>query len=165
MLVHIDVAERARETFTHEGPTDYQQIITNYHSYFQAGAPYPDWGYLCKTPAGEASHWPPFIDAIQKYMNATYQPGSEEWNRLLAFTFGVESHVEADVQWHFGKNSKTSENQGFLNSMSHDGSYCRDDEWGTVDPTCHNIGDLGADWYIGGRGNMDFFNESWSVPT
>lgn len=49
--------------------------------------------------------------------------------------------------------------------MSHDGSYCRDDEWGTVNPSCHGIGDLGADWYIGGRGGADFFNETWSVPT
>ena len=48
--------------------------------------------------------------------------------------------------------------------MSHDGSYCRDDEWGTVNPSCHNIGDIGADWYIGGRGAHDWFNETWTVP-
>ena len=64
MLVHMDVAERALDSFSYNGTNDYEKIIRSYDSYYQAGAPYPDWGYLCGTPAGEASHWPPFIDAI-----------------------------------------------------------------------------------------------------
>jgi hypothetical protein len=50
--------------------------------------------------------------------------------------------------------------------MSHDGSDCLDD-WasGKQNPNCHSDGDIGADFWIGGRGGANYFNTSWTVPT
>ena len=53
---------------------------------------FPDWGYLCNTPAGEAGHWPPFIEAYLKYLNSNYQKGTQEYDELVAFLLGVETH-------------------------------------------------------------------------
>lgn len=84
----------------------------------------------------------------------------------MAFLFGVMSHIEADVLWHWGRKTDTTESQGFLQSMSHDGSDCKDD-WntGSQSPNCHSDGDAGADFYNGGRGGMAWHNETWSIPT
>jgi len=84
----------------------------------------------------------------------------------MAFLFGVMSHIEADVLWHWGRKTDTTESQGFLQSMSHDGSDCKDD-WnsGSQSPNCHSDGDSGADFYAGGRGGMAWHNETWSIPT
>jgi hypothetical protein len=85
----------------------------------------------------------------------------------MAFLFGVESHIEADVIWHWGRNTNTSEDQGFLQSMSHDGSDCLD-SWNTgtdTRPSCHSLGDVGADFYNTGRGGMRWHNETWTIPT
>jgi hypothetical protein len=49
--------------------------------------------------------------------------------------------------------------------MSHDGSDCKDNWNGGPSPTCHTLGDAGADFYNGGRGGMAWHNETWSVPT
>jgi hypothetical protein len=78
---------------------------------------------------------------------------------MLAFLFGVESHIEADVIWHWGRNTNTTESQGYLQSMSHDGSDCKD-SWNTAgpngEPSCHTLGDNGADFYNTGRGGMSW---------
>ena len=127
MVVHMDVTERALNSFKSADESyNYKQVLSKYHSYVQAGSPYPDWGYLCETPAGEDSHWPPFVEAYKKYLLKTYTKGSEPYDQLMAFLFGVESHIEADVLWHWGRKTDKTESQGFLQSMSHDGSDCRD---------------------------------------
>ena len=77
MLVHMDVSERALNSFYTNSSYPYEDVLHNHHSYVQAGSPFPDWGYLCETPAGEASHWPPFINALKAYIEATYEKGSE----------------------------------------------------------------------------------------
>lgn len=62
MVVHMDVSSRAIKAFKSADPTyPYEEILEKYNSYVQAGSPFPDWGYLCGTPAGEDSHWPPFV--------------------------------------------------------------------------------------------------------
>lgn len=139
--------------------------MNNHHDFVQAGSPFPDWGYLCKTPAGEDSHWPPFVEAYKKYLTDNYEEGSEQYNKLVAFLFGVESHIEADVIWHWGKASSTSSSQGFLQSMSHVASDC-DDDWnsGSQKPNCHSDGDIGADFYLGGRGGTAWLQHKWKVP-
>lgn len=115
MVVHMDVSERALNSWRATDDTyPYEAILRQYHSYVQAGSPFPDWGYLCGTPAGEATHWPPFVDAYKKYLEKTYKRGSERYNQLLAFLFGVESHIEADVLWHWGRSTETASSQGFL---------------------------------------------------
>lgn len=110
MVVHMDVTERALNSFMSADETyDYAGVLRKYHSYVQAGGPFPDWGYLCQTPAGEDSHWPPFVDAYKKYLLQTYPKGSERYDQLMAFLFGVESHIEADLLWHWGRKTDTTE--------------------------------------------------------
>lgn len=166
MLVHQDVTERALNSFKTDSSYPFYDVLRKHHSYVQAGSPFPDWGYLCKTPAGEDSHWPPFLDAYIAYMESTYEKGSEEYNKLLAFMFGVSSHIEADILWHWGRSANGTASQGFLQSMSHDGSDCLDNwDSGTQKPNCHSDGDSGADFYLGGKGGMAWHNETWTVPT
>ena len=102
MIVHMDVTERAINSFFSNSTYPYEQVLKKYHSYAQAGSPFPDWGYVCKSDAGEAGHWPPFIEAYIAYMDKTYQKGTDEYNKLLAFLFGISSHIEADIIWHWG---------------------------------------------------------------
>ena len=49
--------------------------------------------------------------------------------------------------------------------MSHDGSNCKDDWGGSESPNCHSDGDVGADFYLGGRGGVAWYNETWTIPT
>jgi hypothetical protein len=73
MVVHMDVTERALNSFLSADPSyNYGEVLKKYHSYVQAGSPFPDWGYLCQTPAGEDSHWPPFVEAYKAYLLKTY---------------------------------------------------------------------------------------------
>lgn len=99
-------------------------------------------------------------------MKNTYDKSSEQYKQMLAFLFGITSHIQTDVQWHWGLKGKTADRQGFLQSMSHDGSDC-DDDWdsGRQDPNCHKDGDQGSDFYLGGRGLASWLNETWTVPT
>lgn len=83
-------------------------MINENMDYLQAGSPFPDWGYLCNDDAGEAGHWPPFIEAFVEYLHETYEPGTKEFDRLATFLFGVESHVEADILWHWGSATNTT---------------------------------------------------------
>lgn len=138
-------------------------MLYEHLSYVQAGSIFPDWGYLCGSPGGEAAHWPPFIEAFIYHINTNYEKGSEHYNRLVAFLFGVTSHMEADIVWHWGKND-----QGFLRAMSHDGSDCFD-RWdsktGLMRPTCHIDGDVGADLYLSGReSHFDWANQTMTFP-
>lgn len=88
------------------------------------------------------------------------------YDKLLAFLFGIQSHIEADIIWHWGKSNLTSSEQGFLQSMSHIASYCLDD-WntGSQKPNCHSIGDTGADFYLSNKGSLDTVGDVWKIPT
>ena len=50
--------------------------------------------------------------------------------------------------------------------MSHVASDC-DDNWnsGSQKPNCHTDGDVGADFYLGGRGGTAWLEHKWKVPT
>lgn len=89
----MDVTERALNSFTTDSSYPYDEVLRKHHSYVQAGSPFPDWGYLCKTPAGEDSHWPPFVNAYKAYMESKYEKATEQYDKLMAFLFGVESHI------------------------------------------------------------------------
>lgn len=110
MLVHMDVSDRAFTSFKSNDPNQYpyEEVIRKYRTYVQAGSPFPDWGYLCNSPAGEASHWPPFVDAYIAYLNKTYQRGTASYNKMVAFLFGVTSHIQTDVEWHWGRKAKNT---------------------------------------------------------
>ena len=49
--------------------------------------------------------------------------------------------------------------------MTHSSPFCHD-EWNSgSSPTCHTIGDNGGDLFLSYRGNLDWFNTIWHVPT
>lgn len=167
MVTHNEISQRAlfsfiNPTFT---STDYRSYITTNQNYFEAASAYPDWGYLCHSPAGELSHWPPFLEAYKEYFLENYSIQSADDSHLLAFLFGVMSHDESDVLWHWGRQNSFSDEQGFLHSMAHDSSDCLD-EWNSgTSPTCHTIGDTGADFFLAYRGGLDYLDKVWRVPT
>jgi hypothetical protein len=69
MVVHMDVSARALKSFkSNDSSYPYDEVLRTHNSYVQAGSPFPDWGYLCGTPAGEDSHWPPFVEAYKAYL-------------------------------------------------------------------------------------------------
>ena len=49
--------------------------------------------------------------------------------------------------------------------MSHEASDCRD-FWNNPATliNCHYMGDLGADFYLSGRGGLGFLKHTWSLP-
>lgn len=84
------------------------------------------------------------------------QPWSEETEKLIAFLLAVESHDQADVDWHWGPQPAGADDQGFLHAMSHSASWCKD-QWNTgVEPICHTIGDTGGDLLLAYRGNLNW---------
>ncbi|KAI0224836.1 hypothetical protein L0F63_006067 [Massospora cicadina] len=114
IAVHIEVTHRALMNM----PSRYH----NYHAAIQrnlpaveAGSFFPDWGYNCfkMGEASEAAHWPTFYAHAVKYIRTKYAeqlgavkrgiPAGKEFERLLAFLFGVVSHGTADITWHSGK--------------------------------------------------------------
>ena len=167
MITHNEISQRA--FFSFENPPfteiDYHSYISSNQEYFEAASAFPDWGYLCQSPAGEINHWPPFLETFKQYILDNYALNSTENGYLLAFLFGVMAHDEADVLWHWGRQNNVSDEQGFLHSMAHDSSDCLD-EWNSgTDPTCHTIGDTGGDFFLAYRGGLDWLNTIWRVPT
>ena len=49
--------------------------------------------------------------------------------------------------------------------MSHEASDCKDDWNNGTNPTCHSIGDTGADLFLAHRGGLDYIKEIWNVPS
>jgi len=87
--------------------------------------------------------------------------------KLISFLFGITSHDFADISWHWGINvANAPDSQGFLRAMSHNQSYCKD-SWNTPigkDPSCHSIGDIGADMVTAKRGGIHFMPYTWEIP-
>uniref|UniRef100_A0A669PL32 Phosphatidylinositol-glycan-specific phospholipase D n=1 Tax=Phasianus colchicus TaxID=9054 RepID=A0A669PL32_PHACC len=80
----------------------------------------------------EDTHWSPFLKASIHYIRRNYpQPWGEATEKLVAFLFGVASHMVADVSWH-----SLGIDQGFLKAMGEvdfHGSYSE----------AHSVGDFG----------------------
>lgn len=49
--------------------------------------------------------------------------------------------------------------------MSHEASDCNDTWDGGPEPTCHTIGDTGADLFLAHRGGLEYLQEIWNVPS
>jgi len=164
MTTHTEISYRALHFFdknvSNKG-VDYKQIINNNLPYFQAGSPFPDWGYAgCGYyGAGEATHWAPFVHAYTSFIAKKYRDNEERRNQMIAFLFGIESHGISDVIWHWGNSALNADDQGFLHSMGHMTSDC-DDNWNN----CHDRGDRGGDVYLAFRGDSKWLKETWRVP-
>ncbi len=162
MLTHTEISHRGFHQFKPSSwkKIDYKQYIIENPSYFMAGSPFPDWGYACKFPStAEDTHWPPFIHAYVNHLNSKYPSDSERRAQLISFLFGIESHGISDVVWHWGDEVPGSDEQGYLHSMGHMASDCKD-EW----TDCHTPGDAGGDFYLAYRGGLRWLSDYWTVP-
>ncbi|KFO90912.1 Phosphatidylinositol-glycan-specific phospholipase D [Buceros rhinoceros silvestris] len=157
---HVEIAHRALEFFTtHKGNVNYRQLLLNHQDAFQAGSIYPDAFYsvICKIglfhDVSEDTHWSPFLTASIHYIRRNYpQPWDEATEKLVAFLFGIASHIVADVSWH-----SLGINQGFLKAMGEidfQGSY----------PKAHRAGDFGGDVVSQFELDFSYLASNWYVP-
>uniref|UniRef100_A0A452HF73 Phosphatidylinositol-glycan-specific phospholipase D n=1 Tax=Gopherus agassizii TaxID=38772 RepID=A0A452HF73_9SAUR len=103
----------------HEGNVKYRKLLLNHQDAFQAGSLYPDAFYpvICRNGIfhyiSEDTHWAPFLNTSIHYIRKKYpQPWEEATEKLVAFLFGIASHMVADVSWH-----SLGIDQGFLRTM------------------------------------------------
>ncbi|XP_005434980.1 phosphatidylinositol-glycan-specific phospholipase D isoform X2 [Falco rusticolus] len=157
---HVEIAHRALEFFTRrEGNVNYRQLLLNHQDAFQAGSIYPDAFYpmICKRgifhDVSEDTHWSPFLSASIHYIRRNYpQPWEEATEKLVAFLFGIASHMVADVSWH-----SLGIDQGFLKAMGEidfHGSYSE----------AHNVGDFGGDVVSQFELDFSYLASNWYVP-
>ncbi|XP_072780294.1 phosphatidylinositol-glycan-specific phospholipase D isoform X6 [Taeniopygia guttata] len=157
---HVEIAHRALEFFIkHEGSVNYRQLLLNHQDAFQAGSIYPDAFYplICKRgmfhDVSEDTHWSPFLKASIDYIRRNYpQPWEEATEKLVAFLFGIASHMVADVSWH-----SLGIDQGFLKAMGEidfHGSYAE----------AHSVGDFGGDVVSQFELDFSYLAWSWYVP-
>ncbi|NXJ05475.1 PHLD phospholipase, partial [Odontophorus gujanensis] len=157
---HVEIAHRALEFFTKcEGNVDYRQLLLNHQDAFQAGSIYPDAFYppICKHgiyhDVSEDTHWSPFLNASIHYIRRNYpQPWEEATEKLVAFLFGIASHMVADVSWH-----SLGIDQGFLKAMGEvdfHGSYSE----------AHSVGDFGGDVLSQFELDFSYLVPNWYVP-
>ncbi|XP_064561238.1 phosphatidylinositol-glycan-specific phospholipase D isoform X3 [Zonotrichia leucophrys gambelii] len=154
---HVEIAHRALEFFTkHEGSVNYRKLLLNHQDAFQAGSVYPDAFYppICKRgmfhDVSEDTHWSPFLKASIDYIRRNYpQPWEEATEKLVAFLFGIASHMVADVSWH-----SLGIDQGFLKAMGEidfRGSYSE----------AHSVGDFGGDVVSQYELDFSYLASSW----
>ncbi|XP_027762695.1 phosphatidylinositol-glycan-specific phospholipase D isoform X2 [Empidonax traillii] len=157
---HIEIAHRALEFFIkNEGSVNYRQLLLNHQDAFQAGSIYPDAFYspVCKGgifhDVSEDTHWSPFLKASIQYIRRNYpQPWEEATEKLVAFLFGIASHMVADVSWH-----SLGIDQGFLKAMGEidfHGSYSE----------AHSAGDFGGDVVSQFELDFSYLASNWYVP-
>ncbi|XP_058686824.1 phosphatidylinositol-glycan-specific phospholipase D isoform X1 [Poecile atricapillus] len=157
---HVEIAHRALEFFIkHEGSVNYRQLLLSHQDAFQAGSIYPDAFYppICKHgmfhDVSEDTHWTPFLKASIDYIRRNYpQPWEEATEKLVAFLFGIASHMVADISWH-----SLGINQGFLKAMGEidfHGSYSE----------AHSVGDFGGDVVSQFELDFSYLASSWYVP-
>ncbi|XP_071409603.1 phosphatidylinositol-glycan-specific phospholipase D isoform X3 [Pithys albifrons albifrons] len=157
---HLEIAHRALEFFIkHEGSVNYRQLLLNHQDAFQAGSIYPDAFYpsVCKGgifhDVSEDTHWSPFLKASIHYVRRNYpQPWEVATEKLVAFLFGIASHMVADVSWH-----SLGIDQGFLKAMGEidfQGSYSE----------AHSAGDIGGDVVSQFELDFNYLASNWYVP-
>ncbi|XP_044282534.1 phosphatidylinositol-glycan-specific phospholipase D [Varanus komodoensis] len=160
LSTHIEIAHRALEFFTvQEENVDYRKLLLTHQDAFQAGNLYPDAFYsgICRNgiyhQVSEDTHWAPFLKASIHYIRKNYPlPWEEATEKLVAFLFGIASHMVADVSWH-----SLGIEQGFLQAMAaidFHGSYSE----------AHAAGDFGGDVLSQYEFDFSYLNSSWYVP-
>ncbi|XP_060100341.1 phosphatidylinositol-glycan-specific phospholipase D [Heteronotia binoei] len=160
LSTHLEIAHRALEFFsTQKGNVDYKKLLLTHQNAYQAGSAYPDAFYsgICKHglfhQVSEDTHWAPFLNTSIHYIRRNYpQPWEEAAEKLVAFLFGITSHMVADVSWH-----SLGIEQGFLHAMAaidFHGSYSE----------AHSAGDFGGDVLSQYELDFNYVDPSWYVP-
>ncbi|XP_078541840.1 phosphatidylinositol-glycan-specific phospholipase D [Lissotriton helveticus] len=157
---HLEIAHRALQLYTRlDSSVNYKQLILKHQDAYQAGSVYPDAFYpsVCKEgryhDVSEDTHWAPFLTTSISYIRSNYpQPWKEDTEKLVAFLFGIASHMVADVSWH-----SLGIEQGFLTTMGSidfRGSYAE----------AHSVGDFGADVLSQYELDLNYLQDHWYVP-
>ncbi|KAM3929195.1 phosphatidylinositol-glycan-specific phospholipase D [Leptodactylus fuscus] len=157
---HIEIAHRGLEYFIeNNAKVNYRELLQKHPDAFQAGSVYPDTFYqdLCWNgqyhDVAEDTHWTPFLETSVKYIRRTYPlPWDEETQKLVAFLFGIASHMVADVSWH-----SLGIDQGFIRAMAEidfHGSYAE----------AHHAADFGGDVLSQYELNFDYLEKKWYIP-
>ncbi|KAG8133372.1 hypothetical protein E2320_011213 [Naja naja] len=160
LSTHIEIAHRGMEFFSQQfGQVDYRKLILAHQDAYQAGSLYPDAFYpgICQNGkfhyVSEDTHWSPFLNTSIHYIRKNYpQPWEEATEKLVAFLFGIASHMVADVSWH-----SLGIEQGFLRAMAaidFHGSYSQ----------AHPTGDFGGDVLSQYELDFDYLKASCQVP-
>ncbi|HPQ71887.1 MAG TPA: FG-GAP-like repeat-containing protein [bacterium] len=151
MAVHTEVSTRVASFFDDEDYPEYRQYIVDHPEAYQAGSPFPDWGYQFGYPdESEEAHWPPFMEAFAQYIHDNYpKPWDEETIKMVVFYLGVVSHNSADVDIHSG--------DGTIGLLSHLEFH---DDFGAA----HNVVDGAGEFYESYDRDMDWVEWSWYWP-
>ncbi|KAM6185857.1 phosphatidylinositol-glycan-specific phospholipase D [Rhynchocyon petersi] len=158
---HVEIGHRALEFFHLQTESvDYKQLLLEHQDAYQAGTVFPDSFYpdICKGgkyhDVAESTHWTPFLNASIHYIRENYPlPWGKDTEKLVAFLFGITSHMVADVSWH-----SLGIEQGFLRTM------------GAIDfhnsySEAHSAGDFGGDVMSQFEFNFNYLTKRWYVPT
>lgn len=155
MSVHSEVTVRAAHYFDDADHPEYRQLILAHPDAYQAGSPFPDWGFASGYhDASEDAHWPSYWDTFAQYIHDTYpKPWDEETERLVAFYCGAVSHGQADMDWHGLGGSE----EGFIDVIS---AQETNGDWSAA----HTIADTGGDFTNRYERDMDWLEMSWYFP-
>ncbi|XP_006888712.1 PREDICTED: phosphatidylinositol-glycan-specific phospholipase D [Elephantulus edwardii] len=158
---HVEIGHRALEFFhLQTGSVNYKELLLEHQDAYQAGTVFPDSFYpdICKGgkyhDVAESTHWTPFLNASIHYIREKYPlPWEKDTEKLVAFLFGITSHMVADISWH-----SLGIEQGFLRTM------------GAIDfhnsyPEAHSTGDFGGDVLSQFEFNFNYLTKRWYVPT
>ncbi|XP_036615846.1 phosphatidylinositol-glycan-specific phospholipase D isoform X2 [Trichosurus vulpecula] len=157
---HIEIAHRALEFFSQQHDTvNFKKLLLEHQDAYQAGSAFPDAFYpdICKggtfRDVSEDTHWTPFLNASIHYIRQNHPlPWEKDTEKLVAFLFGIASHMVADVSWH-----SLGIEQGFLQTMGQidfHGSYS----------DAHPIGDFGGDVLSHFELDFNYLGRSWYIP-
>ncbi|XP_006878008.1 PREDICTED: phosphatidylinositol-glycan-specific phospholipase D [Chrysochloris asiatica] len=158
---HVEIGHRALEFLSLQaGSVNYKELLLEHQDAYQAGTAFPDSFYpsICKGgkyhDVSESTHWTPFLNASIHYIQENYPlPWKKDTEKLVAFLFGIASHMVADISWH-----SLGIEQGFLKTM------------GAIDfhnsySEAHSAGDFGGDVLSQFEFNFNYLTRRWYVPT
>uniref|UniRef100_A0A8C5L0V2 Phosphatidylinositol-glycan-specific phospholipase D n=1 Tax=Jaculus jaculus TaxID=51337 RepID=A0A8C5L0V2_JACJA len=160
LSTHVEIGHRALEFLRLEdGRVNYRKLLLEHQDAYQAGTVFPDSFYpsICKGgkfhDVSERTHWTPFLNASIHYIRENYPlPWEKDTEKLVAFLFGITSHMVADISWH-----SLGIEQGFLRTMGaidFQGSYSE----------AHSAGDFGGDVLSQFEFDYNYLSRHWYVP-
>ncbi|XP_051025324.1 phosphatidylinositol-glycan-specific phospholipase D [Acomys russatus] len=160
LSTHVEIGHRALEFLRlQDGHINYKELLLEHQDAYQAGTVFPDAFYpsICKRgkfhDVSEKTHWTPFLNASIHYIRENYPlPWEKDTEKLVAFLFGVTSHMVADISWH-----SLGIEQGFLRTM---GAIDFHDSY----PEAHSAGDFGGDVLSQFEFNFNYLSRHWYVP-
>ncbi|XP_055470460.1 phosphatidylinositol-glycan-specific phospholipase D isoform X1 [Psammomys obesus] len=160
LSTHVEIGHRALEFLQlQDGHINYKELLLEHQDAYQAGTVFPDAFYpsVCKRgkfhDVSEKTHWTPFLNASITYIRENYPlPWEKDTEKLVAFLFGITSHMVADVSWH-----SLGIEQGFLRTM---GAIDFHDSYSEA----HSAGDFGGDVLSQFEFNFNYLSRRWYVP-